>query len=291
LFVPYAVPLHNARRDFSRPLLCDGTRETYPIQNLLDDPGLALLRKAPRRRIHLDLDTTVTPLFGRFIEGARPGPNPRYHGRPSYHPILAWVPEVDAVVGAVLRPGDTSFGEGDVAAVRAIVRRVREAVGPRCEIVVRIDSAGDCAKLLEALQREKVLFAIKAKMTPNLCAAVAAVPDRRWQTTDRDADGKATEQLARVEFAREGWPSGEAPFAAHALRSTERHGKQIPLREKGEWVVQAWVTNVADWPSEEVSETSAGGPRSSHGSRRPSAAGAWARCRRRSSTPTTRTCW
>lgn len=44
LFVPYAVPLHNARRDFSRPLLCDGTRETYPIQNLLDDPGLALLR-------------------------------------------------------------------------------------------------------------------------------------------------------------------------------------------------------------------------------------------------------
>jgi hypothetical protein len=58
-----------------------------------------------------------------------------------------------------------------------------------------------------------------------------------------------------VEFAREGWPSGEAPFAAHALRSTERHGKQIPLREKGEWVVQAWVTNVADWPSEEVSET------------------------------------
>lgn len=219
------------------------------------EPGLALLRKAPRRRIHLDLDTTVTPLFGRFIEGARPGPNPRYHGRPSYHPILAWVPEVDAVVGAVLRPGDTSFGEGDVSAVRAIVRRVREAVGPRCEIVVRIDSAGDCAKLLEALHREKVFFAIKAKMTPNLCAAIGAVGERQWRTTDRDADGAPTEQLVALEFTRKDWAPMEGKFVVHALRSKERHGKRVELRGGGEWAVQAWVTNVVTWPSDEVSET------------------------------------
>lgn len=44
LFVPYVVPLHNVRRDFSRPVLCDGTRDAYPIQHLLSDPTLALLR-------------------------------------------------------------------------------------------------------------------------------------------------------------------------------------------------------------------------------------------------------
>jgi hypothetical protein len=219
------------------------------------EPALKALRKRAPRRIHLDIDPSILPLFGAGIEGARPGPNPRYHGRPSYHPILAYVPEIDAWVGLWLRPGNTGFGEGDVAAVRAIVRRVREAVGPGCEIVVRIDAAGDCAKLLQMLQREKVFFAIKLHMTPNLCAAIAAVADRHWETSDRDADGKPTEQLARVAFAREDWPSGDAAFAVHALRSTERHGKQIRLWEKGEWTVQAWVTNATDWPSDEIAET------------------------------------
>ena len=37
--------------------------------------------------VHLDIDTTVEPLFGHQ-EGALPRPNPHYHGRPSYHPIL-----------------------------------------------------------------------------------------------------------------------------------------------------------------------------------------------------------
>jgi hypothetical protein len=40
------------------------------------------------KSIHLDIDTTVTVLFGEQ-EGALPGPNPRYHGRPSYHPMMS----------------------------------------------------------------------------------------------------------------------------------------------------------------------------------------------------------
>lgn len=44
----------------------------------------------------------------------------RYHGRPSYHPILARVAETDSVCGALLRPGDTSFGNDDVATVVAV---------------------------------------------------------------------------------------------------------------------------------------------------------------------------
>lgn len=219
------------------------------------EPALALLRKTLRRRIHLDIDTTVLPLFGQFLEGARRGPNPRYHGRPSYHPILAWVPEVHAIVGALLRPGDTALGNDDVPAIRAIVRRVREAVGPDCEIVVRIDAAGDFAKLLKALHAEKVLFTIKAKLTVNLCAAIGAIGARRWQTTDRDADGKPTEQLAQVEFARQDWAPKAEKFVVHALRSKERAGKQMPLQDGTEWTVQAWVTNAVAWPSDEVSET------------------------------------
>jgi hypothetical protein len=219
------------------------------------EPGLTRLRKKALRRVHLDIDTTVTPLFGSQIEGARRGYNPRYHGRPSYHPILAWVPEVDAIVGALLRPGDTTFGDDDVPSVLAIVRRVREAVGPDCEIVVRMDSAGDCAKLLRGLQRTKVFFTIKAKMTPNLCAAIGALGNRRWYTTDRDADGRPTEQIVQVEFARQDWAPLHDKFVVHAMRSQERPGKTIGTWKGTEWTVQGWITNVTSWPSEEVAET------------------------------------
>lgn len=61
--------------------------------------GVAPLRARHCPVVHLDVDTTVTPVFGEH-EGALPGPNPRYHGRPSYHPILARVAETDSIVGA-----------------------------------------------------------------------------------------------------------------------------------------------------------------------------------------------
>ena len=69
-------------------------------------------RKQKLETVHLDIDTTVEPLFGQQ-QGALPGPNPRYHGRPSYHPVLAVVAEVSCCIGAVLRPGDRGFGGDD----------------------------------------------------------------------------------------------------------------------------------------------------------------------------------
>ncbi|XXS93562.1 transposase [Sorangium sp. So ce590] len=108
--------------------------------------GLALVARRKHRFVHIDVDTTVEPLFG-VQEGARPGPNPRYHGRPSYHPILARIAEADAIVGAKLRPGDTSFGEADVPFVEECIERAR-AAAPSAAIYVRIDGAGDCSALM-----------------------------------------------------------------------------------------------------------------------------------------------
>ena len=81
------------------------------LEQMMAQHGLAELRRRRRRlrEVHLDIDTTVEPVFGEH-EGARPGPNPRYHGRPSYHPVLARIAETNTCVGARLRPGDTAFG-------------------------------------------------------------------------------------------------------------------------------------------------------------------------------------
>ena len=173
-----------------------GEAEVAALEAMVADAGLSALRERRPGVIHVDADTTVTPLFGQQ-EGAKAGPNPRYRGRPSYHPILAYCPEVNRVLGARLRPGDTGFGDADIPRLRAWLERVREAVGDRCAISVRIDAAGDCAALVDMLVGIGVHFVIKARQTRDLRAAVSEIPASKWETSEvEEAGGRPMQQWA-----------------------------------------------------------------------------------------------
>jgi hypothetical protein len=218
------------------------------LEELVAEHGLALLQGRKLQLVHLDIDTTVEPLFGSQ-EGALPGPNPRYHGRPSYHPILARVAEVDAVVGALLRPGDTAFGADAVPFIERCIDRVRAALGPEVVIYVRIDGAADCTAILDAVTARKAFIVTKARMTADLCGTVSQLS--AWKTVDVDADGKPRVQVAEVPFARTGWP-GRA-YRVVAVRTRDRlSGKQIFLWKDLDFTVQIFITNEWHEPLEDV---------------------------------------
>ncbi len=201
--------------------------------------GVAPLRERRMSEVFLDIDTTVTPLFGEQ-EGARPGPNPRYHGRPSYHPILARIAQSGTIVGARLRPGDTGLGELDVEDVEQWLDRTRDAAGKAALITTRIDAGGDCAALLRAIDGKGAWFLVKMKQTPNLVGAVWAT--KRWTTVDRDALGKPTRQVAEIDFEREGWPPGQ--WRVFAVRTNERRsGNQSCLWQDLDFSVHVFATN------------------------------------------------
>ncbi|WP_437955596.1 IS1380 family transposase [Sorangium sp. So ce119] len=207
------------------------------LHSMVVDHGLALVARRKHRFVHIDVDTTVEPLFG-MQEGALPGPNPRYHGRPSYHPILARIAEADAIVGAKLRPGDTSFGEADVPFVEECIDRAR-AAAPSAVIYVRIDGAGDCSALMHAVAARGRFFLTKARMSPDLVGMVAHATG--WRTIDRDADGRPRRQVAEVPFRRGDWPDGVRVIA---VRTRDReNGKQIYLWEGLDYTVQVFLTN------------------------------------------------
>jgi hypothetical protein len=216
--------------------------------------GFALVQKARPKVIHLDLDTTVEPLFGEQIEGARKGPNPRYRGRVSYHPIVARVAEVNAVVGARLRPGDTGFGNDDVPWLRAVIEALREAVGPDVVIVVRIDAAGDAVEVLKAIDQLGCLFVIKARMSRDLCDAIVLRPERAWRTVDRDADGRPTRQVTAVaDFTRQVWARQAVRYDVIAVRERDKTGgRKLYLWADDEWTAHAFVTNALDWEEDEI---------------------------------------
>ena len=193
------------------------------------------------REAHLDIDTTVEPLFGEH-EGGLPGYHPSYHGRPSYHPIVGRIAEVDAIIGARLRPGNTTFGVEDATYVGCLLDRTRTAVGPKCMLYVRIDGAGDCTEIMSTIAARGAFFLTKARMTADLCAAVSMAPN--WKTVDRDADGTPTRQVAEVEFARGEWSKNELAVRVLAVRSRDReNGKQVYLWNDLDYTVQVFLTN------------------------------------------------
>ncbi|MBN1773586.1 MAG: transposase [Deltaproteobacteria bacterium] len=59
-----------------------GAAEIELLEEVMAEHGLWKKELAKLELVHLDIDTTVEVLFGHQ-EGALPGPNPRYHGRPS----------------------------------------------------------------------------------------------------------------------------------------------------------------------------------------------------------------
>jgi hypothetical protein len=216
------------------------------LESVMSEQGLARvsgMRRPPGTFVHLDVDTTVTPVFGEH-EGALPGPNPRYHGRPSYHPMLARIAETDTVVGAQWRPGNTGFGDEDVPTVQQWVARARKTLHTSLELCVRMDAGGDCAALLQALNAEQVFYVLKARVSPDLLAAVALATD--WKTTDEDADGKPMRQVTELPFARQVWEGIEPKVRVIAVRSRERQGKQLPLFDGLDWTVQIFLTNRPD---------------------------------------------
>jgi hypothetical protein len=193
-------------------------------------------------QVHLDIDSTAIPMFGQQ-QGAVIGYNPRYRGRPSYHPLTARCAETRTWVGGQLRPGNTSFGSQDGEFVKACVESVRAAIGARPLLWVRIDAAGDCAVLMKAVHDTGSVFVTRAHMTQDLREATRE--HRLWQTVEVDADGRPDCQVAEIEFRRSTWGSAvDLPVRVIAIRRRERDvGKQVCLWLDDDWSVDVYLSN------------------------------------------------
>lgn len=64
------------------------------------------------RSLTLVLDSTVSGRYGRKQAGAQLGYNPKRPGRPSHHPLLAFVAESGDLLGVRWRPGSAHAAQG-----------------------------------------------------------------------------------------------------------------------------------------------------------------------------------
>lgn len=126
----------------------------------------------------LDLDSTVFCRYG-IQEGSRKGYNSVKPGRPSHHPLLAWLSERRRVLWATLRAGHAGAANG----VRGFLAQALTLLpsGHRVALV-RADAGFYETAFLEALERQDLPYIIVARLTRVVRRMVVQrIPDVDWR--------------------------------------------------------------------------------------------------------------
>jgi hypothetical protein len=110
-------------------------------------------------RLTLVLDSTVSVRYGEQQAGAERGYNPKKPGRPSHHPLLAFIQESGDSVGVRWRAGNAHTAEGAEAWLAELVARLRSAGVEH--ITVRLDKGFFSKAMVRTLEGLDVAFLLK----------------------------------------------------------------------------------------------------------------------------------
>ena len=188
------------------------------VHRLFDPLAEWQMERLPRRSegYTLDLDSTVFERYGEQ-EGALKGHNPRKHGRPSHHPLLAALAEAHFLLHGWLR-------SGNCGSARGVVEFLQEALalwGQRQMIrLVRADAGFFEDKLLSFLEQRSLPYIVVARLTKFIKREAQRVAS--WRALD--------ENFSVGEFRLKllGWER-ERRFVV--VRERERERRQSPGRK------------------------------------------------------------
>jgi hypothetical protein len=187
----------------------------------------------------LDLDSTVFERYGRQ-QGALRGPNPRKHGRPSHHPLVAVLAEAHFLLHGWLRSGNCGTSRG-------VVEFLKEALallpGKQRVRVVRADAGFFDQFLLRFLEQCGLSYVVVARLTRWLKREAARVTE--WRALD--------EHYAAGEFSLQllGWDRPRRFVVIREQLRVERHSLGRKLLDVPGYTFRLFVTNLA-LPPEEI---------------------------------------
>ena len=111
------------------------------------------------KAVMLVLDSTVVQRYGLQQAGAEKGYNPKKRGRPSHHPLVAFLAETGDCLGVRWRPGSAHTAAGAVEWIQRLVAGLR-AAGVE-EITLRLDKGFFSREMVSALDALGVSYVLK----------------------------------------------------------------------------------------------------------------------------------
>lgn len=235
-------PSDTTLRQFLRGLSPGELRGLMKVHDLLR----ARLRDYPRRRTSAiwDCDSTVLPLYGWTIQGARLGYNPKKPGRPSYHPVVVFEGHTHDTLEGVLRPGDTQPVTVATRLFRACQRKTpKYAHRKKVSIRLRADAGFYDKDFVQFLDEEQVGYCIVAKLTQRLKGLATALRFRTFRKAGRW-------QVAQTTYHPLAW---EQPHRFIVVRRPRPHREdetqQLTLWEFQDFFYHAFVSNLSLKPA------------------------------------------
>lgn len=165
---------------FGRWLRRNADLKRKSLEEALRKVVLARWGAAVPKSVMLILDATVVLRYGKKQAGAEVGYNPRKRGRPSHHPMVAFLSTGDCL-GVRWRPGNAHCAAGSVEWLRELVAWLR-AAGVE-EITVRLDKGFYAQATARALSELGVKFVLKAPESK-------VVRERRGEFVKSEMEGR-----------------------------------------------------------------------------------------------------
>lgn len=181
------------------------------------------------RSVMLVLDSTVVQRYGLKQAGAEKGYNPMKRGRPSHHPLVAFLAETGDCLGVRWRPGNAHTAEGATLWIQALVERLRSA-GVE-EVTLRLDKGFFSKEMVSTLEALGVSYVLKVPDQAYVRKALGAYrrsakDEAFWSARGslhgarllsiqkrREIDGAAEGELELVSY--------EVEMTAHVLTNVE----------------------------------------------------------------------
>lgn len=184
-------------------------------------------------RLVIDIDSTITEVFGYAKQGAAYG----YTRQKGYHPLVAARADTGEILHVRLRKGSSQKGAGRF--VEELIARVRRA-GAAGEILLRADAGFWSQPMIETLERLKVSYSITVKVNPSIRARIDELASTAWIPITYPDGGYA--EVASLAYVTGRGQHGYPPRTVRLIvRRTRLVGSQAALFP--DWRYHVFVTN------------------------------------------------
>jgi DNA-directed RNA polymerase subunit N (RpoN/RPB10) len=210
------------------------------VQRLYEPLAEWQMARLPQRAdgYTLDLDSTVFERYGKQ-EGSLKGHNPRKHGRPSHHPLLAVLGEAHFLLHGWLRSGNCGTARG----VEEFLKEALALWGQRQKIrLLRADSGFFDDKLLSFLEQRLLAYIVVARLTKWVKRAAQRV--EQWTALD--------DHFAVGEFRLQlhGWSVARRFVVIREREREDRDSVGRKLIDVPGYTFRVFVTSCANAPEE-----------------------------------------
>jgi Transposase DDE domain group 1 len=166
----------------------------------------------------LDIDSSVMTKYGTQ-EGAKKGYNPKKKGRPSHHPLIAFIADVKLVANMWLRSGDTSSANNFLSFLEDTLSKLKN----KTVSLVRLDSGFYQADILDYLENKKLDYVVAVKFSRPIQRLISEC--KNWITLDNGI------QICEQIYKSEAWSSARRIVIVRQKLSEKPNapGKQLKL--------------------------------------------------------------